>query len=239
MSEDNFNLAANFIQLHHQQFSKEHLLKFYAFYKQATIGELDTQLNPKPSFFRINERAKWEGWNSLGKMSQEQAMEKYADLLTELKPEWKESTQNDNVESKQPSFGVSVSRMKSGDDELINEADKTIEDFIREGNCEKLKELLAFIEDINELDENGMGLLHWASDRGNDSILEMILSQRGININLKDSENQTALHYCSHNGWKNCIELLLKYGPNKNIQDNDGNTCIDVAFDDEIKKMLC
>lgn len=233
MSEDNFNLAANYIQNNHKHFDKDQLLNFYKYYKQATIGQLDVTLNPRPSFYKFSERAKWDAWNSLGDMTKESAMENYLSLLDELIPDWKESS---DTESKQPSFKA-VSRMQSND-EFLDDEDKTIEDFLKEGNVEKFKELLAFVEDINEKDENGMGLIHWCSDRGNQEILELILSQKNINIDLLDDSKQTALHYASSCGHKKIIELLLKNNANKNVLDEDGNSCVDVAFDNEIKLML-
>ncbi|KAG5684627.1 hypothetical protein PVAND_013849 [Polypedilum vanderplanki] len=236
--EDKFNLAANYIQSNHHKFNKDQLLKFYSFYKQATIGKLDPEQNPKPSFFKLNDRAKWEAWNSLKEMTQEEAMKEYVKLLTDIMPEWIDISEQNSDKSKH-SFGVSVSRMKN-EDELIDDADKTIEDFIKEGNVEKFKELLSSIEDLNEIDEDsGLALIHWISDRGMDQILETFLSQKGIDVDLQDNEGSTALHYASSCGHTNCIKLLLNYGAKKDILDSEENSCIDVAYDDEIKKMLC
>jgi ankyrin repeat protein len=237
MEEDTFNLAANYIQSHHNEFNKEQLLKFYGFYKQATVGLLDPLKNPKPSFFKLNDRAKWEAWNAQKQMTQEEAMRQYTKLLTETKHEWQRDAPDNSDKSKQ-SFGVSVSRMRIDDDDLIDDADKTIEDFIKEGNVEKFKELLTSIDDLNEIDEAGLALIHWICDRGNDSILELLLSRREIDIDLKDSEGQTALHYASSCGHKKCVELLLSHGANRNSLDNDGNSTLDVAFDNEIKQLL-
>ncbi|CAJ0942133.1 unnamed protein product, partial [Mesorhabditis belari] len=49
-------------------------LKFYSLYKQATEGQCNV---PKPGFWNVIESYKWNGWNSLGEMSREEAMEKY------------------------------------------------------------------------------------------------------------------------------------------------------------------
>ncbi|XP_036359883.1 acyl-CoA-binding domain-containing protein 5 isoform X3 [Octopus sinensis] len=58
--------------------SNEMLLKFYAFYKQATEGHCTA---PKPNFWDVVKKAKWEAWNKLGKMSKEEAMSCYVDQL--------------------------------------------------------------------------------------------------------------------------------------------------------------
>lgn len=235
MEEERFNLAANFIQAHHQEFTKDQLLNFYGFYKQATIGSLEIEKNPKPSFFRVTEKTKWHAWNALSGMSKNDAMKNYVRLLDEVKPEW-------NNAPKQSALGIVVSRPKTIDEILIDEADKRIEDFIKDGNLEKFRDILNAIDNVDELnslDDNGMGIIHWACDRGNHQILELILSQSNININLLDNEHQTALHYASSCGYEECISLLLKYGASKDIRDIDGNLCSDVAYNDEIKKMLC
>jgi acyl-CoA-binding protein len=52
-------------------------LKFYGYYKQATLGECTTQ---KPGLFDPVGRAKWEAWNKLGKMKKVDAMCGYIEL---------------------------------------------------------------------------------------------------------------------------------------------------------------
>ncbi|KAM6163556.1 acyl-CoA-binding domain-containing protein 4 [Rhynchocyon petersi] len=51
--------------------SYEEMLRFYSFYKQATMGPC---LVPRPGFWDPIGRYKWDAWNSLGKMSREEAM---------------------------------------------------------------------------------------------------------------------------------------------------------------------
>lgn len=235
--EDKFNLAANYIQSHHHQFNKNDLLQFYAFYKQSTVGVLDTKIQSRPSFFKLQERAKYDAWSSLGTMDQEEAMISYVDLLSKLVPDWFEDISSDG-EGSGSNFGVTVSRPKA--EEYIDDSEKSIEDFIRDGNIEKLKELLTNIEpsDLNSLDENGLGLIHWASDRGNTEVLTMILNTKSINIDLQDGEGQTALFYASSCGHKACVKLLLQHGADKEIVDNEESSCRDVAYDDEIKLIL-
>lgn len=234
--EDNFNLAATYIQSHHHEFDKTALLQFYAFYKQATVGGLDTATQSRPSFFKLQERAKYDSWQALGSMDKSQAMHEYTELLSSLKPHWDEG--NDNKESSS-SFGAFVSRPKM--EEPLDDSEKAIVDFINEGNIEKVRELLASISqaELNSLDESGIGLIHWSSDRGNVEVLRLLLDTKHINVDLRDSDGQTALFYASSCGHKDCVQLLLDRGANKEILDNDGNSCLEGAYDDEIKKMLC
>ncbi|XP_037666166.1 acyl-CoA-binding domain-containing protein 4 isoform X1 [Choloepus didactylus] len=54
--------------------SYEEMLRFYSYYKQATMGPC---LVPRPGFWDPIGRYKWDAWNSLGKMSREEAMAAY------------------------------------------------------------------------------------------------------------------------------------------------------------------
>lgn len=61
--------------------SDELKLKFYAFYKQATEGPNRT---PKPAFYDIVGKYKWNAWNDLGNMSKEDAMMGYVNELKKI-----------------------------------------------------------------------------------------------------------------------------------------------------------
>ncbi len=41
------------------QLSNDEKLKFYKYFKQATVGPVDT---PQPYFFNVIERSKWDAW---------------------------------------------------------------------------------------------------------------------------------------------------------------------------------
>ncbi|XP_026148238.1 acyl-CoA-binding domain-containing protein 5A isoform X2 [Mastacembelus armatus] len=56
--------------------SNDMMLKFYSYYKQATLGACNIQ---RPHFWDAVGRAKWEAWNSLGDMPKEAAMAAYVD----------------------------------------------------------------------------------------------------------------------------------------------------------------
>lgn len=58
--------------------SNDMMLKFYKFYKQATVGPCDI---PRPGFWDAVGKAKWDAWNSLGDMSKEKAMNAYVDEM--------------------------------------------------------------------------------------------------------------------------------------------------------------
>ncbi|RKP00785.1 hypothetical protein CXG81DRAFT_12830, partial [Caulochytrium protostelioides] len=54
------------------------LLKLYAWYKQATVGECHTD---RPGWFDGAGRAKWDAWDALGAMDMDEAKQYYIDLV--------------------------------------------------------------------------------------------------------------------------------------------------------------
>ncbi|CAG4957970.1 unnamed protein product [Parnassius apollo] len=83
--EEKFNAAVNVIRSLPKsgsyQPSNELMLRFYSYYKQATEGPCD---RPKPGFWDVVNRAKWESWNKLGNMTKEEAMHAYVDELHKI-----------------------------------------------------------------------------------------------------------------------------------------------------------
>jgi len=57
------------------------LLKLYAFFKQATDGDVS---GPKPSLFDFKGAAKYDAWEKIKGTGSEEAMKKYCDLVKRL-----------------------------------------------------------------------------------------------------------------------------------------------------------
>lgn len=57
------------------------LLKIYALYKQATVGDNSEK---KPSFSDVVGRAKWDAWEKLKGTSGDAARQQYIDLIESL-----------------------------------------------------------------------------------------------------------------------------------------------------------
>lgn len=57
------------------------LLKIYALYKQASAGDASGK---RPGFMDVAGRAKWDAWDALKGMPQEEAMRRHIDLIEEL-----------------------------------------------------------------------------------------------------------------------------------------------------------
>jgi acyl-CoA-binding protein len=94
--EAEFHRAADFVAQNAGKFqvSQTDKLKLYGCYKQATEGPCNI---PKPGFFNFEAKAKWEAWKSLGKMTKEEAMQRYVLTLYSLVPEWKQQVKQGEV----------------------------------------------------------------------------------------------------------------------------------------------
>ena len=58
------------------------LLKMYGLYKQGSNGDAQGE---RPGMTDFIARAKWDAWNAVKGMPQEQAQQQYIDLIAELK----------------------------------------------------------------------------------------------------------------------------------------------------------
>ncbi|CCF58983.1 hypothetical protein KAFR_0F03870 [Kazachstania africana CBS 2517] len=62
--------------------SNDELLKLYSLYKQATVGDCNTE---RPTgLLQMKDKSKWDAWNKLKGLSPEDAEQQYIDLVNEL-----------------------------------------------------------------------------------------------------------------------------------------------------------
>lgn len=226
--EERFNRAATYLQKIVSELDQTTLLSFYGLYKQATVGKCNI---PKPGIFNLQGKAKWNAWNDLNDTTSDVAMTRYISEMDRLKPGWDE--ENSKKETKEQ--WVSVSTFQVEDD--VEVADKSHFDYVKEGDLAKLSQVHGLQQHLNDVDKDGLGLIHWASDRGNVDILQFLLSS-GTDVNLVDSDGQTALHYASSCGHLDCVKLLIKFGADRTIKDKDSQSCVDVAENCSIAELL-
>lgn len=224
--EETFDRAAKHLQTLTAELSSKELLQFYGLYKQATIGPCDT---PKPNWYQTQAKYKWDAWKSLGDMSRNIAMDSYVRLLTEISPSWEE-------EAKTESHGwVAISRFLNTDTEL-SDTEKTFLDWVKEGNDQKVQEILIKNpEYVGALDETKLLPIHWAADRGHVAVMACLVKY-GTDINTQDPDGQTPLHYAASCGHYEAVKYLLSIGA-QSIEDNDGMTPKDIA-DEQIISIL-
>ncbi|XP_053988789.1 acyl-CoA-binding domain-containing protein 5 [Hylaeus volcanicus] len=84
-TEEKFHAAVNVIRSLPKngayQPSNEIMLRFYAYFKQATEGPCQ---QPKPAFWEVVKKAKWDAWTRLGNMSKTEAMNNYVEELKKI-----------------------------------------------------------------------------------------------------------------------------------------------------------
>lgn len=77
----NFEFACENIKNLNKTPSNDDLLYLYAHFKQATIGDCDSN---EPSFFDVKGKAKWSAWKDLEGLSRDDAMLNYCSKYLEL-----------------------------------------------------------------------------------------------------------------------------------------------------------
>ncbi|XP_031347589.1 acyl-CoA-binding domain-containing protein 6-like [Photinus pyralis] len=225
----NFLNAADHVKKLVSTLDNNTLLDLYGLYKQATEGPCNI---PRPSWYNMKARSKWDAWNKLCNIPQHEAKTDYVKLVRSLDNKFMNNTEK----------WVSVSIFQQNE-EVLNDGEKSLLDYVKDGNKNVVTNILGKVdvEDradlLNQLDESGMGLIHWAADRGHHEIISILISN-GIDVNLEDSEMQTSLHYAAACGHKECVRVLLENNADVNLADDSGFTPKDVTTDEEIVKML-
>ncbi|GFG32761.1 hypothetical protein Cfor_06294 [Coptotermes formosanus] len=236
-----FERAANHLKSIIGKLENKQLLELYAFYKQATEGPCNL---PRPHWYEMQAKHKWEAWQALGDMTRETAMKSYVQLISELDDGWREASLersggSGSGDNSSKSGWVAVSCM-SNTDEHLDDAEKTIFDWVKEGNAEKVREFArkSSLDDSNITDSEGMGLIHWAADRGNLAMLKCLVKDLMADVDMRDGDGQTALHYAASCGHADVVQFLLDNGADRSVTDVDGMLPIDVASGSEIVECL-
>ena len=96
---------------------------------------------------------------------------------------------------------------------LVREGAKTpaLHQAAQKGDLERVKELLAAGEFVDQEDAPGRTALYFAAFFGHTQIIETLLKQ-GANINHRDCNDWTPLHDAIMGGHKEAIEMLKERG---------------------------
>lgn len=205
-------------------------LLLYGLYKQAIVGPVNID---RPSIWHTEARRKWDAWKAVETMSKVTAMHFYVRHLTDIAPDW-------DAGSEQPRrmYWASVSTLMPDPIEMTSGPNDTLIDYIKDNNAVEIRVRLATsrpLEDrialVNTCDEEGVYPIHWAADRGNLDIVDVLL-ENGANVNQKDNETgQTALHYATSCGHHPCVKILLEYNADRDIRDHQMSTSLDLAIE--------
>ncbi|CAM5147044.1 unnamed protein product [Eretmochelys imbricata] len=85
MSQAEFDKAAEEVKQLKSQPTDEEMLYIYSYFKQATVGDINTE---RPGFLDFKGKAKWDAWNVLKGIAKEEAMKAYIAKVEELKSKY-------------------------------------------------------------------------------------------------------------------------------------------------------
>ncbi|MCK5830832.1 MAG: ankyrin repeat domain-containing protein [Methylococcales bacterium] len=77
--------------------------------------------------------------------------------------------------------------------------------------------------------QKGSNALMGVAFKGHDQVAKWLLENTDYNVNHQNYAGQTALMMASLFGREDMIKLLLEYGENRDLIDNQGNTSIKLA----------
>ncbi|TVU16641.1 hypothetical protein EJB05_40215 [Eragrostis curvula] len=182
---------------------EEAQLRLYGLYKIATEGPCTA---PQPSALKLKARAKWNAWNKLGAMPTEEAMQEYITIVEELFPNW----------------AAGSSTKKKGKEDSITSASGS------KGPMGPVFSSLMYEEDEGNDSCKELGDIHVSAREGAiDDIVKQLAA--GVEVNMRDSEGRTPLHWAVDRGHLNAVEILANAKADLNAQDNEGQTALHYA----------
>ncbi|EQC33382.1 hypothetical protein SDRG_08899 [Saprolegnia diclina VS20] len=218
-----------------KKLSNEDKLVLYAFFKQATTGDCSA---PKPSAIDFVAKAKWDAWTGLLGMSRIEAQKRYIEVVSSsckgyafgvpLADAVGSNTSDDESDDGSSGGGFAMGGAAS---QVV--VDKTTKEwqgvenafhYASTGNVDEVQAILAANDcAIDEPDDDGRTMLHWAVDRAQTDVAASLLAQ-GATVNAQDKDGMTPLHYavlCEH---LPLVDLLMAHGADMNLGDADGES---------------
>ncbi|SCV70090.1 BQ2448_1484 [Microbotryum intermedium] len=244
-----FTSCTSYVQALPNTLDNSTKLHLYALYKIAISSPYPS--TPRPGIWDFTSRAKWDAWNELGRKdvafsmggeeSRTNAREAYLEQGTRLG--WRPETgvQELEWEGLQVPEGEGVQSLASASASGGSSSQR------REGSgagsgMVKVSTMLSQ-EDLKNKDIPKSPLHELALD-GDASKLEVYLKERSkenLNVDEFDSYGFTPIHLATDRGHLNLVKILLQYGANKHLRDQDGNTPLqlaEIAGHDELLVLL-
>jgi ankyrin repeat protein len=101
---------------------------------------------------------------------------------------------------------------------------------LREGNEQRVRELVAAGAPLDLVDVSGWSALYFASYRGHERVAKLLLDGKyegkGADINLQDDYGWAPLMRACYSGHEAVARLLLERGANVALQDKNGRTAL-------------
>ncbi|XP_047480671.1 integrin-linked protein kinase homolog pat-4-like [Penaeus chinensis] len=99
----------------------------------------------------------------------------------------------------------------------------------REGNTVQVRLWLDDTEhDMNQGDDHGFSLLHWAAKEGHLGIVEMLIT-RGARINATNLGDDIPIHLAAAHGHRDIVSILIRHKADVNFINEHGNTPLHYA----------
>lgn len=108
----------------------------------------------------------------------------------------------------------------------------------KRGNLQFLEECLSNKVSVNSLDKAGCTALHWAARGGHGECVRILLSIPGVQIDVQNKLGDTPLHSGAWKGHSDIVRMLLNAGANKNVNNKEGRTALELASDPETITLL-
>jgi ankyrin repeat protein len=109
--------------------------------------------------------------------------------------------------------------------------------------AEKLERLIAHGADVNQPAGNdGRTALHvaagWGYKGDNSLAVIRVLLKNGADINARDKNDQTPLHWAVQHANRDAIELLVQNRAERSTRDSEGKTPLDYSNNDDMSMLL-
>lgn len=118
---------------------------------------------------------------------------------------------------------------------LIREGQEDLLSMLFSGRPSQVSAALSYGIDPNEKVNGKTALMEVAMSNKYDkqpiSVASLILNNKVklANVNLRDYDGRTALHYAAESDYAKLVKLLVNHGANLNLRDADGKTALDYA----------
>ncbi|PIN24039.1 NAD(+) ADP-ribosyltransferase [Handroanthus impetiginosus] len=105
------------------------------------------------------------------------------------------------------------------------------------GHAEVVNYLCKNKADVCAAAMDDMGAIHFAAQKGHLEVVKILVTS-GVSVKSANRKGMTALHYAAQGSNVELVKYLLKKGANKDTKNKAGKSAVDLATNEEIRKLL-